>query len=143
MITKKDIEKIKKYPNACKDVKGRLRVGAATGVGLDMEERTEALLKAGVDVILIDTSHGHSKNVIDAVKVLKGTFKEIDLIAGNVGTSKGARRSDECRRGRCKNRDWPGIDLYNTNGRRRRDTPNHCDNELPVWIEQNRGAAHR
>ncbi|MAF34082.1 MAG: IMP dehydrogenase [Desulfobacter sp.] len=90
MITKKDIEKIKKYPNACKDVKGRLRVGAATGVGLDMEERTEALLKAGVDVILIDTSHGHSKNVIDAVKVLKGTFKEIDLIAGNVGTSKGA-----------------------------------------------------
>ena len=90
MITKKDIEKIKKYPNACKDVKGRLRVGAAIGVGLDMEERTEALLKAGVDVILIDTSHGHSKNVIDAVKVLKGTFKEIDLIAGNVGTSKGA-----------------------------------------------------
>lgn len=90
MITKKDIEKIKKYPNACKDVKGRLRVGAAVGVGLDMEERTEALLKAGVDVILIDTSHGHSKNVIDAVKVLKGTFKEIDLIAGNVGTSKGA-----------------------------------------------------
>ncbi len=90
MITKKDIEKLKKYPNACKDVMGRLRVGAAVGVASDMEERTEALLKAGADVILIDTSHGHSKNVIDAVKVLKGTFKEIDLIAGNVGTSKGA-----------------------------------------------------
>lgn len=90
MITKKDIEKIKRYPHACKDVMGRLRVGAAVGVGSDMEERTEALLKAGVDVILIDTSHGHSKNVTDAVKVLKGTFKEIDLIAGNVGTSKGA-----------------------------------------------------
>jgi len=90
MITKKDIEKLKKYPNACKDVIGRLRVGAAVGVASDMEERTEALLKAGADVILIDTSHGHSKNVIDAVKVLKGTFKEIDLIAGNVGTSKGA-----------------------------------------------------
>jgi IMP dehydrogenase len=90
MITKKDIEKIKRYPQACKDVMGRLRVGAAVGVGSDMEERTEALLKAGADVILIDTSHGHSKNVIDSIKVLKGTFKEIDLIAGNVGTSKGA-----------------------------------------------------
>lgn len=90
MITKKDIEKITRYPHACKDVMGRLRVGAAVGVGSDMEERTEALLKAGADVILIDTSHGHSKNVIDSIKVLKETFKEIDLIAGNVGTSKGA-----------------------------------------------------
>jgi IMP dehydrogenase len=90
MITIKDIEKIKQYPNACKDQMGRLRVGAAVGVGFDMEERTEALLKAGADVILIDTSHGHSKNVIDAVKTLKSNFKEIELIAGNVGTSKGA-----------------------------------------------------
>jgi len=90
MITKKDIEKIERYPHACKDVMGRLRVGAAVGVGSDMEERTEALLKAGADVILIDTSHGHSKNVIDSIKVLKRAFKEIDLIAGNVGTSKGA-----------------------------------------------------
>ena len=90
MITIKDIEKIKKYPNACKDSMGRLRVGAAVGVGPDMEERAEALLKAGVDVILIDTSHGHSKNVIDAVKILKSNFDDIELIAGNVGTSKGA-----------------------------------------------------
>ncbi|MBT9439686.1 MAG: IMP dehydrogenase [Desulfobacterales bacterium] len=90
MITIKDIEKIKKYPNACKDSMGRLRVGAAVGVGPDMEERAEALLKAGADVILIDTSHGHSKNVIDAVKILKSNFDDIELIAGNVGTSKGA-----------------------------------------------------
>jgi len=90
MITIKDIEKIKKYPNACKDKMGRLRVGAAVGVGADMEERTEALLKAGADVILIDTSHGHSKNVIEAVKTLKANFKDIELIAGNVGTTKGA-----------------------------------------------------
>jgi IMP dehydrogenase len=90
MITIKDIEKIKKYPNACKDRMGRLRVGAAVGVGPDMEERAEALLKAGADVILIDTSHGHSKNVIDAVKILKSDFDDIELIAGNVGTSKGA-----------------------------------------------------
>ncbi len=90
LITIKDIEKIKKYPNACKDKMGRLRVGAAVGVGSDMEERTEALLKAGADVILIDTSHGHSKNVIDAVKIIKRNFKDVELIAGNVGTAKGA-----------------------------------------------------
>jgi len=90
LITIKDIEKIKKYPNACKDSRGRLRVGAAVGVGKDMEERTEALLTAGADVILIDTSHGHSKNVIEAVKKLKSAFQDIELIAGNVGTAKGA-----------------------------------------------------
>jgi IMP dehydrogenase len=90
LITIKDIEKIKKYPNACKDSFGRLRVGAAVGVGSDMEERAEALLKAGADVILIDTSHGHSKNVIDAVRRLKSAFKEIELVAGNVGAAAGA-----------------------------------------------------
>ena len=90
MITIKDLEKIKKYPNASKDSLGRLRVGAAIGVGPDMEARAEALLKAGADVIVIDTSHGHSQNVIDAVIKLKGTFSDIELIAGNVGTAKGA-----------------------------------------------------
>ncbi|MEA3435071.1 MAG: IMP dehydrogenase [Thermodesulfobacteriota bacterium] len=90
MITIKDIEKIKKYPNACKDTMGRLRVGAAIGVGDDMEERAGALLEAGADVLLIDTSHGHTANVINAVKILKGNFKDIELIAGNVGTAKGA-----------------------------------------------------
>lgn len=90
MITIKDIEKIKKYPKSCKDEMGRLRAGAAIGVGSDMEKRTEALLKTGADVILIDTSHGHSKNVINAVKTLKNNFKNIELIAGNVGTAKGA-----------------------------------------------------
>ncbi len=90
MITIKDIEKIKKYPKACKDRMGRLRVGAAVGVGPDMEERAERLLKTGADVILIDTSHGHSENVIAAVKKLKSTFSQIELIAGNVATAKGA-----------------------------------------------------
>ena len=90
LITIKDIEKIKKYPHACKDKMGRLRVGAAVGVGPDMVERTDSLLKAGADIILIDTSHGHSKNVIEAVENLKITFKDIELIAGNVGTEKGA-----------------------------------------------------
>ncbi len=90
MITIKDIEKIKKYPNACKDSIGRLRVGAGVGVGPDMMERAEGLINAGADVILIDTSHGHSENVINAVVKLKGTFNDIELIAGNVGTEKGA-----------------------------------------------------
>jgi len=90
MITIKDIEKIKKFPNACKDRMGRLRVGAAVGVGADMEARAEALVNAGADVLLIDTSHGHTKNVIEAVKRLKGTFSTLELIAGNVATAKGA-----------------------------------------------------
>ncbi len=90
MITIKDIEKIKKYPNACKDSMGRLRVGAAIGVGEDRLERAQALLDAGADVICIDTSHGHSLNVMDTVRELKSTFNSIEVIAGNVATAKGA-----------------------------------------------------
>ena len=90
MITIKDIEKIKKFPDASKDAMGRLRVGAAVGVGPDMEARTEALLRAAADVILIDTSHGYSNNVMQAVRTLKSTFSGIELIAGNVATSDGA-----------------------------------------------------
>ena len=89
MITIKDIEKIKKYPNACKDQMGRLRVGAAIGVGPDRLERAQALLDAGADVIVIDTSHGHSLNVIETVRELKSTFGNIELIAGNVATAEG------------------------------------------------------
>jgi IMP dehydrogenase len=91
MITIKDIEKIKKSPNACKDGMGRLRAGAAVGVGADMEERAQALITAGADVLVIDTSHGHSKNVIEAVKRLKESFKGLQLVAGNVATAEGAQ----------------------------------------------------
>ena len=90
MITIKDIEKIKKYPNACKDQVGRLRVGAAVGVGPDMMERAASLIDADVDVIAIDTSHGHSLNVIETVRQIKAAFPDAELIAGNVATSKGA-----------------------------------------------------
>jgi len=90
MITIKDIEKIKKYPNACKDSMGRLRVGAAVGVGSDMEHRTQALWNAHADVIVIDAAHGHSKNVIEAVRTLKSNHPEMPLIAGNVATEDGA-----------------------------------------------------
>lgn len=87
LITIKDIEKARKYPNSCKDGLGRLRVGAAVGVGADRDERVEALLKAGCDVIFIDTAHGHSKAVIESVKEIKKNFKNVQLVAGNVATA--------------------------------------------------------
>jgi len=90
LITIKDIEKVKKYPHACKDSFGRLRVGAAVGPTAEMEARMEALLKAGVDVIVIDTAHGHSQGVIDAVKRAKSTFPNSEIIAGNIATAEAA-----------------------------------------------------
>mgnify|MGYP002681323682 CR=1 FL=1 len=89
LITIKDIEKIRRFPNACKDLLGRLRVGAAVGI-IDRETRIEALLAAGADVIVIDTSHGHSAAVIDAIKSTKTNFPKCELIAGNIATSEGA-----------------------------------------------------
>lgn len=89
LITVKDIEKMNMYPNACKDHLGRLRVGAAIGVGYDRLERAEALIKAGADVIVIDTAHGHSKDVLAAVKEHKNHFSGCELIAGNVATADG------------------------------------------------------
>jgi IMP dehydrogenase len=91
LITIKDIEKIKKYPDSCKDDLGRLRVGAAVGVGADREKRIEKLIAANVDVIVIDAAHGHSSNVIDAVKDIKRNFPGLELVAGNVATAEGTR----------------------------------------------------
>ena len=91
LITIKDIEKIKKYPNSCKDGLGRLRVGAAVGIGPDMDERVEKLVAAGVDVLVVDTAHGHSEGVIDGVKRIKKMYPDIDLVAGNVATVEGTR----------------------------------------------------
>ena len=90
LITIKDIEKVRKYPNACKDSFGRLRVGAAVGPTADMDARIEALVKAGVDVIVIDTAHGHSQGVIDAVVAAKGNFPGLEVIAGNIATAEAA-----------------------------------------------------
>lgn len=87
LITIKDIEKVRKYPNACKDDMGRLRVGAAVGVGDDFEERLSLLVKTGVDAIIIDTAHGHSQSVIDAVAEARGNYPELSLIAGNIATA--------------------------------------------------------
>ncbi|MBP7527467.1 MAG: IMP dehydrogenase [Syntrophorhabdaceae bacterium] len=89
LITIKDIEKMRKYPNSCKDQLGRLRVGAAVGVGPDRDERVEALLRAGCDVIIIDTAHGHSRNVVQAIQAIKKNFPDIQMIAGNIATAEG------------------------------------------------------
>jgi IMP dehydrogenase len=90
LVTIKDIEKIQKHPNAAKDSLGRLLCGAAVGVGADREARVQALLKAGVDVIAIDTAHGHSRGVIDAVRSTKANFKGAEIVAGNVATAEAA-----------------------------------------------------
>jgi IMP dehydrogenase len=92
LITVKDIQKMLKYPNACKDGLGRLRVGAAVGIAKDTEERAEALVAAHVDVLVIDTAHGHAQGVLDMVARLRRRFSGVDLIAGNVATA-GATRA--------------------------------------------------
>ena len=90
LITIKDIEKVKKYPYSCKDTLGRLRVGAAVGPTAEMEARMEALIKAGVDAIVIDTAHGHSQGVLDAIMRAKSTFPGVEIIAGNIATAAAA-----------------------------------------------------
>ncbi|NNL64961.1 MAG: IMP dehydrogenase [Myxococcales bacterium] len=89
LITIKDIEKSERFPNAAKDSLGRLRCGAAVGVGPDLEERTEALIAAGVDVVVVDSAHGHSGGVLEAVQRLRATFPDQPLIGGNVATGEG------------------------------------------------------
>jgi IMP dehydrogenase len=90
LITVKDIQKQIKYPNACKDSLGRLRVGAALGVTPDVVERAAALVEAKVDVVVVDTAHGHTKGVRDTIEALKKRFPGLEIIAGNVGTYEGA-----------------------------------------------------
>jgi IMP dehydrogenase len=91
LITIKDIEKVKKYPKSCKDELGRLKVGAAVGVGDEALERVERLIAANVDVVVIDTAHGHSEGVIQTVRRIKKKHPTLELIAGNVATAEGAR----------------------------------------------------
>lgn len=91
LITMKDIDKVQKYPAACKDDKGRLRVGAAIGVGKDCEYRASELLAAGADVLVLDSGHGHSANILRAVEMVRSTFPNCQLIAGNVATYEGAK----------------------------------------------------
>ena len=91
MMTVKDIEKAKAYPLASKDDQGRLRVGAAVGTGADTADRVAALANAGVDVIIVDTAHGHSKGVIDRVRWVKQNFPDVQVIGGNIATGEAAK----------------------------------------------------
>ena len=91
MITVKDFQKAERKPNACKDERGRLRVGAAVGAGAGNEERVAALVEAGVDVLLIDSSHGHSQGVLDRIKATRDAYPELQIIGGNVATAAGAK----------------------------------------------------
>ena len=90
LVTMKDIEKSAEHPDATKDQEGQLMVGAAIGTGTDTFERASELVKAGIDLFVVDSAHGHTKNVIDTVKMIKKEFKDIDVIAGNVATAEGA-----------------------------------------------------
>jgi IMP dehydrogenase len=91
LITIKDIEKRIKYPHACKDMHGRLRVGAAIGVGPETEHRLDLLVKVGVDLVAVDTAHGHSRGVLETVKIVKKKYPNLDVIAGNIATAEAAR----------------------------------------------------
>jgi len=91
MITVKDIQKAKDYPNACKDQQERLRVGAAVGTGEETEGRVAALVKAGVDVLIVDTAHGHSQGVLDRVRWVKTKYPEVQVIGGNIATAEAAK----------------------------------------------------
>ena len=91
LMTVKDILKASEYPNACKDTMGKLRVGAAVGVGVEAEEHVDALAKAGVDVIVVDTAHGHSRGVIERVRWIKRNYPDIEVIGGNIATAEAAR----------------------------------------------------
>jgi IMP dehydrogenase len=91
LVTVKDIIKETEHPNACKDSQGKLRAGAAVGVGEGTDERVELLVEAGVDVLVVDTAHGHAKGVLDRVKWVKKKYPQVQVIGGNVGTGEGAR----------------------------------------------------
>ena len=91
LITIKDIEKVRKYPNSCKDDLGRLRAGAAVGVGADLDERAAALVGAGVDLLVVDTAHGHSQGVIDTIAQLRRNYPDVQLMAGNIATGAAAK----------------------------------------------------
>lgn len=91
LLTIKDIDKLRKYPDSCKDDLGRLRVGAAVGVGAGRAQRVEALVRAGVDVLVLDSAHGHSRNILNAVRATRAEWPEVQLIAGNVATYEGAK----------------------------------------------------
>jgi len=125
LITIKDIEKVKKYPNACKDDLGRLRVGAAVGVGQDGISRAEALLRAGVDFLVLDSAHGHSNNILIATRALRDAFPDAQIIGGNVATYEGAKALIAAGVDTVKVGIGPGSILHHAHRRRCRCAADH------------------
>ena len=127
LITVKDIEKAVANPNACKDEQGRLRVAAATTVGDKGYDRTEKLLEAGVDLVVVDTAHGHSQHVLNAVNRIKRASNKVQVVAGNVATSEGAKALIDAGADFDQGRHRAGLDLHHADGRRCRRAAAHRD----------------
>ena len=126
LATVKDIVKNTEHPAACKDSHGQLRVGAAVGVGDGTEERVEKLVAAGVDVIVVDTAHGHSAGVIERVRWVKTNFPKIEVVGGNIATADGACSVGcGCRCGQSRHRAW--LDLHDACRGRRGRSSDHCN----------------
>ena len=143
LITVKDIEKAVANPNACKDEQGRLRVAAATTVGDKGFARTEALIAAGVDLVVVDTAHGHSRYVLDAVNRIKRQSNKVQVVAGNVATAEGAKALIDARRRRHQGRHRSRLDLHDAHGRRRRRAAIDRDHGLRRGGESDRHAGDR
>ena len=143
LITVKDIEKAQKHPNASKDAEGRLRVAAATTVGEDGFQRTELLMAAGCDLIVVDTAHGHSSRVLEAVTRIKKLSNRVQVVAGNVATADGHEGADRLRRRRDQGRHRAGLDLHHAHRRRRRRAAAHRGHRLRRGSRQARHAGHR
>ena len=127
LITVKDIQKAIKYPNACKDSLGRLRCGAAVGTAQNTIERAEALVAAHVDVLIVDTAHGHSQGVLDMVRELRRRFPDVDLIAGNVATAEATEALIRAGRRRGEGRHRRRLDLHDARRRRHRHADDLVD----------------
>ena len=142
LITYRDILQLYSHPNAVKDKFGRLLVGAGVGITKDILDRVDALQNLGVDIVALDSAHGHSKGVINALKNVKKNFKKINLIAGNVGTGAGAKALVEAGADCSKSRDWTGLHMYYTHcGRCGCATINSSDGSC-CSIERNRYSDH-
>ena len=125
LITVKDIQKRIEFPYATKDPQGRLRVGAAVGVGPDARERAEALIAAGADVLVVDTAHGHSRGVIEMVALIKGLSGDFEVVAGNIATAEAAEALIDAGADAREGRDRAGFDLHDARRRRRRRAADH------------------
>jgi IMP dehydrogenase len=131
LMTVKDITKQTNFPDAARDAKGKLRVGAAVGVGDGTEERVELLVKAGVDVLVVDTAHGHSAGVIDRVRWVKKHYPQVDVIGGNIATGAAALALVEAGADARQGGHRPGLDLHHAHRHRRGRAADHAIDKWP------------